>query len=198
MLHLQFNSLEGSLTDCFICRIRQKVIARIPSPMKNTTEEIFLAGGCLWGVQEFFRYVPGIISTEAGRANGASDKIDGPYDGYTECVMTIFDSEKISVSQLMEYLFEIIDPYSIDRQGPHIGKKYRTGVYSKVQRHLDLARSFIQSRSDHSRISLEVLPLTNYVRSAAEHQNRLMRHPEEKCHIPKELLRKYRRSGCLK
>ncbi|MDW2151116.1 peptide-methionine (S)-S-oxide reductase, partial [Vibrio sp. 378] len=29
-------------------------------------EEIYFAGGCLWGVQEFMRYLPGVISTEAG------------------------------------------------------------------------------------------------------------------------------------
>ncbi|MFA0520786.1 peptide-methionine (S)-S-oxide reductase, partial [Vibrio sp. 10N.222.55.E8] len=33
-------------------------------------EQIYLAGGCLWGVQEFIKYVPGVINTEAGRANG--------------------------------------------------------------------------------------------------------------------------------
>ena len=52
----------------------------------NNNQEIYLAGGCLWGVQEFFRYIPGVISTEAGRANGSSQSIDGAYDGYAECV----------------------------------------------------------------------------------------------------------------
>ncbi len=30
----------------------------------------------------------------------------------------------------MGYLFEIIDPYSVNRQGIDVGEKYRTGVYS--------------------------------------------------------------------
>jgi len=46
-----------------------------------STEEIYFAGGCLWGVQEFLRYVPGVVKTEAGRANGSGDTTDGPYDG---------------------------------------------------------------------------------------------------------------------
>ncbi len=33
-----------------------------------------------------FATIPGIIHTEAGRANGRSSKLDGPYDGYAECV----------------------------------------------------------------------------------------------------------------
>ena len=45
-------------------------------------EEIYLAGGCLWGVQEFVRHLPGVISTEAGRANGSTDSTKAEYDGY--------------------------------------------------------------------------------------------------------------------
>ena len=160
--------------------------------MKAGTEEIFLAGGCLWGVQEFVRHLPGVISTEAGRANGSSQTTEGPYDGYTECARVSFDPEKVSVAELLQYLFEIIDPYSIDRQGPDIGRKYRTGVYSRDPAHLEAARAFIQSREDCANIALEVLPLTNYIRSAEEHQDRLTRCPDDPCHLPKELLHKYR------
>lgn len=43
-------------------------------------EEIYFAGGCLWGVQEFMRHLPGVISTEAGRANGTTDNTQSDYD----------------------------------------------------------------------------------------------------------------------
>ena len=56
--------------------------------LKN--EEVYFAGGCLWGVQEFFRRVPGVKATEAGRANGSSHSTAGPYDGYAECVRIEF------------------------------------------------------------------------------------------------------------
>lgn len=78
-------------------------------------ETIYVAGGCLWGVQHFFKSLPGIISTEAGRANGSGSTLDGPYDGYAECVKVEFDPSKCSVTDIIEYLFEIIDPYSIDK-----------------------------------------------------------------------------------
>lgn len=50
---------------------------------------IYLAGGCLWGVQAFLKTVPGVVETEAGRANGMTATLDGPYDGYAECVKTV-------------------------------------------------------------------------------------------------------------
>ena len=164
--------------------------------MKNSfpnTEEIYLAGGCLWGVQEFVRHLPGILSTEAGRANGTSYSLDGKYDGYAECVRTVFDPIKVPVARLVEYLFEIIDPYSINQQGPDTGKKYRTGVYSQIPEHLHEAKEFIKSRKDEHRIAVEILPLTSFIRSANEHQDRLSRYPAEKCHILKELLHKYKK-----
>ena len=160
--------------------------------MTKGPEEIFLAGGCLWGVQEFVRHLPGVISTEAGRANGASDTTEGSYDGYAECVRASFDPQEVSVAQLMEYFFEIIDPYSLNRQGPDEGEKYRTGVYSREQSHLDCAKGYIEDRADASRVAVEVLPLSNYVKSDDEHQDRLTLNPQEQCHIPHELLHKYK------
>jgi len=158
----------------------------------KSTEEIFFAGGCLWGVQEFVRHLPGVISTEAGRANGTSDTTQGEYDGYAECVRSSFDPQVVTVTQLMEYFFEIIDPYSLNKQGPDEGEKYRTGVYSRAQSHLDCAKSYIEGRADASRVAVEVLPLSNYVKSDDEHQDRLTLHPQEQCHIPRELLHKYK------
>jgi len=157
-------------------------------------QQIYLAGGCLWGVQEFIKYVPGVVSTIAGRANGTTQTTTSEYDGFAECVQVDFDPTRISVTQLVEYLFEIIDPYSVNKQGQDVGKKYRTGVYSEVPEHLDEARSYINARLDSDKIALEILPLTNFVASDEEHQHRLSRHQEDHylCHIPWELLHKYR------
>lgn len=76
-------------------------------------QTVYIAGGCLWGVQHFFDKAPGIIETEAGRVNGQTDSLDGVYDGYAECVKVTFDEKVTTITNLMEQLFEIIDPYSL-------------------------------------------------------------------------------------
>ncbi|MEZ9079256.1 peptide-methionine (S)-S-oxide reductase [Vibrio harveyi] len=157
-------------------------------------EEIYFAGGCLWGVQEFMRHLPGVISTEAGRANGSTDNTQSEYDGYAECVKTQFDPKQVSVETLMGYLFEIIDPHSVNKQGEDVGEKYRTGVYSQNEQHLAIAKAFIAARPDVDKITVEVLPLTNYVPSDDEHQDRLTRFPNDYCHIPLDLLHKYKQN----
>ncbi|TMO03296.1 peptide-methionine (S)-S-oxide reductase [Pseudoalteromonas sp. S558] len=155
---------------------------------------IYFAGGCLWGVQEFLKYLPGVISTEAGRANGTSKTTDGDYDGYAECVKVIFHPKVVSLNRLFDYFFEIIDPYSINKQGDDVGPKYRTAIYSKSQDHLKIASNYISQRSDADKIVVGVELLTNYVPSDPEHQDRLTNHPDDYCHIPFELLYKYKTS----
>ncbi|BCL70049.1 peptide methionine sulfoxide reductase MsrA [Vibrio nigripulchritudo] len=155
-------------------------------------EEIYLAGGCLWGVQEFVRHLPGVVSTQAGRANGKTNTTQSEYDGYAECVKILFEPEQVNVTQLMDYLFEIIDPYSVNQQGEDVGEKYRTGVYSTEPAHLEQAKRYISNRKDAEKIAVEVLPLNNFVASDDEHQDRLTRFPNDYCHIPKPLLHKYK------
>ena len=91
-----------------------------------------------------------------------------------------------------ENFFEIIDPYSINKQGEDVGEKYRTGIYSKQNSHLKIAIEYIASCEDADKVVVEILPLLNYVKSDEEHQERLTRFPNDYCHIPKKILHKYK------
>jgi peptide-methionine (S)-S-oxide reductase len=171
---------------------------------KVSEETIYIAGGCLWGVQEFLKHLPGVLKTQAGRVNGCTNSTKTTYDGYAECVKTTFDSKVISIENLMFYLLEIIDPYSINQQGEDIGEKYRTGIYSRDPNHLVKAKNCIkkikqtlqQKNKTTKKITIEVLPLTNFIQSDAEHQDRLTLHPNDciYCHIPLDLLQKYKKT----
>ena len=171
---------------------QNSIYPQVYSSFMSKIEEVYFAGGCLWGVQEFFRHLPGVTTTEAGRANGTSHSTTGTYDGYAECVRIEFCATEQTIEGLMRFFFEIINPYSLNQQGDDVGLKYRTGVYSENRNHLEAARSFINSRDDHDDIVVEVLPLLNFVRSDSEHQDRLQRCPQDYCHISAELLHKYK------
>ncbi|WP_341222040.1 peptide-methionine (S)-S-oxide reductase [Polaribacter atrinae] len=166
-------------------------------------ETIYIAGGCLWGVQEFLKQLPGVVDTQAGRVNGATKSTKTAYDGYAECIKTNFNPKIISVEDLIHHLLEIIDPYSINQQGNDIGEKYRTGIYSDNQNQLIKAKNCIQKIEETlnhknktiKKIAIEVLPLTNFILSDVEHQDRLTLHPNDHsyCHIPLEILHKYKK-----
>ena len=94
---------------------------------------IYLAGGCFWGLQKFFDQFDGVISTEVGYANGP-DRAPTYQEvcadsGHAETVKVVYDEAKISLSQLLDYYFMVIDPLSVNKQGHDEGIQYRTGIY---------------------------------------------------------------------
>src|SRR5690554_7362447 len=96
--------------------------------------EIALAGGCFWGVDEFFSRKEGVISTKSGYSNG--HKANPTYEevctgttGHAETVLITYDEEKISLETILLKFFKVIDPTSLNKQGNDIGTQYRTGIY---------------------------------------------------------------------
>lgn len=77
----------------------------------------------------------------------------------------------MSVIDLIVYLFEIINPYSVLKQNQDIILKYKTDLYSEDPKHLKGTKVFIDAIEDYHLIATEVLSLTSYVKSAKIHQN---------------------------
>ena len=94
---------------------------------------IYLAGGCFWGMQQFFDQFPGVLRTETGYANGP-DRAPTYQEvcadsGHAETLRIDYDESVISLPRLLEYYFMVIDPLSVNRQGHDEGIQYRTGIY---------------------------------------------------------------------
>src|SRR5919198_4640699 len=107
--------------------------------MTNNTETAILAGGCFWGVQELLRKRDGVISTRVGYTGGENDHPTyGNHPGHAEAVEIVFDPDRISYRDILEFFFQIHDPSTKDRQGNDIGTSYRSEIFytSDDQRHV--------------------------------------------------------------
>ena len=87
-----------------------------------TNKHIYLAGGCFWGTQHFFKQIDGVIETEVGFANGQTDKptyeqVYTDTTGYAETVHVTYDPDKVSLEFLLRMFFVAIDPTSLNKQG---------------------------------------------------------------------------------
>ena len=94
------------------------------------TERAVLAGGCFWGVQDLVRKLPGVISSRVGYSGG--DVPNATYRNHgthAEAVEIVFDPEKISYRDLLEFFFQIHDPTTLNRQGNDRGLSYRSAIY---------------------------------------------------------------------
>ena len=98
--------------------------------MTDQTETAILAGGCFWGVQELLRKRDGVISTRVGYTGGENDNATYQnHPGHAEAVEIVFDPERISYRDILEFFFQIHDPTTKDRQGNDIGSSYRSEIF---------------------------------------------------------------------
>jgi peptide-methionine (S)-S-oxide reductase len=98
--------------------------------MSDRTEKAILAGGCFWGVLELVRKLPGVISTRVGYTGG--DVPNATYRNHgthAEALEIIFDPEKMSYRDLLEFFFQIHDPSTKNRQGNDVGTSYRSAIF---------------------------------------------------------------------
>ncbi|MFO7635687.1 MAG: peptide-methionine (R)-S-oxide reductase MsrB [Clostridia bacterium] len=150
--------------------------------------EIYLAGGCFWGVQAFFDRMTGVVYTNGGYANGKSADTDYQSiasTGHTEAVYVVYDPEIIGLEQLLEYFFSIIDPTRINNQGNDWGTQYRTGIYYVDEQDLVVIQRVknLEAVKYSQPIATEVQPLRNYVLAEEYHQDYLIKNPSGYCHV---------------
>lgn len=153
-------------------------------------KEIALAGGCFWGVDEYFSRKKGVISTKAGYANGIKEnptynEVCTGRTGHAETVLVKYDEAVISLTDVLEKFFKVIDPTILNRQGNDRGTQYRTGIYYLDEADIPKIEEFIESkRKDYSApIVTEVMPLKNFYDAEEYHQDYLKKNPRGYCHI---------------
>ena len=167
-----------------------EITMEIPENMKT----IYLAGGCFWGMQKFFDQFDGVIQTEVGYANGP-DEAPSYHDvcsssGHAETVRVDYDPEVISLTDLLNYYFMVIDPLSVNKQGNDRGIQYRTGIYYTEEDQLPEIEAVYQAEEEKAgaKLAVELLPLENFFPAEEYHQKYLDKNPGGYCHIPSNYL----------
>ena len=160
---------------------------------------IYFAGGCFWGTQKFFDQFSGILETEVGYANGPEEAPSYQEvclgSGHAETVRIRYDEKRITLSELVNYYFMIIDPVSVNRQGFDIGIQYRTGIYYTDEEQLIEIRKVYEAKEKvlGEKFAVELLPIDNFYSAEEYHQKYLDKNPGGYCHIPGKYLRLNRR-----
>jgi peptide-methionine (S)-S-oxide reductase len=147
-----------------------------------TQERAVLAGGCFWGVQELFRRYDGVLSTRVGYTGGKTPNATYRNHGsHAEAIEIIFDPDRISYRQILEFFFQIHDPTTRNRQGNDVGTSYRSAIFytSEEQQHVaeDTIADVEASGLWPGKVVTEVVPATEFWEAEPEHQDYLLRNP---------------------
>ena len=160
-------------------------------------KEIYLAGGCFWGVEAYFERIPGVINAVSGYANGKSrnpsyEDVIYKNTGHAETIKLSYDPDTITLSQVLEHYLRIIDPTSLNRQGNDRGTQYRTGIYYTDPADAPVITAMLErEQQKHSRpIVVENLPLQGFDAAERHHQDYLAKNPNGYCHVDLSLAEK--------
>lgn len=162
--------------------------------MDNELKSLYLAGGCFWGTEHYFKQIEGVENTEVGYANGNTpdptyQEVCTDKTGFAETVHIEYNPSVADLKFLLEMYFLAIDPTSVNRQGHDVGSQYRTGIYYTDAADRPLIEAFIdeQQRKLSEFIAVEVEPLRNFYRAEDYHQDYLDKNPQGYCHLPRSL-----------
>jgi methionine-S-sulfoxide reductase len=155
---------------------------------ESLMKSIVFAGGCFWGVEAYFKQLDGVKDTEVGYIGGAGE---ATYEavcagsGHAEAVHIVYDEQTISLNKLLDHLFNIIDPTSINKQGNDRGIQYRTGIYNYTKEDEVFIKNYLGVRQKEYRkpLQLELMTGLTFFKGEDYHQDYLDKHPNGYCHV---------------
>lgn len=125
-------------------------------------EKATFAAGCFWDVEETFRQINGVVLTSAGYTAGSmknptyQDVCSGQ-TGHAEAVEIIYDPQKVRYEQLLEVFWNCHNPTTLNRQGPDIGKQYRSAIFYHNPNQLNAAKSSKQHLESSGRFEKPIV-----------------------------------------
>ncbi len=153
-------------------------------------KEIYLAGGCFWGVEEYMSRIEGVVDTQVGYANGTKEdpsyqEVCSGITGHVETTYLLYDENIVSLEEILKKFWSIIDPTILNRQGPDIGNQYRTGIYYTDEDDLQVINESLEKEKKKytKPIVTEIMALKVFYLAEDYHQDYLKKNPGGYCHI---------------
>ncbi len=154
-----------------------------------TISHACFAEGCFWCVEETFRSLRGVISTEAGYTGGTTEnptyrEVCTGNTGHAEAVHLTFNPEIISYQKLVHIFFTTHDPTTLNRQGPDHGTQYRSAIftYNDEQKQIaeEIKEQYQKEEFYAGRIVTEITPVSRFYRAEEYHQQYIRKRNEQR------------------
>ena len=174
-------------------------------PKQSPTKDIYLAGGCFWGTEHYFKQIEGVAETEVGYANGiianpTYEQVCTDQTRFAETVHVCYHPDTVSLEFLLRMYFKAIDPVSVNQQGHDKGTQYRTGIYYTNSEDLPVIEKVYQEiqQQYEEPLAVEKQPLENFYKAEDYHQDYLDKNPSGYCHLPLSLFEYARKANDIK
>ncbi|KAK5055299.1 hypothetical protein LTR84_013049 [Exophiala bonariae] len=155
-----------------------------------SSQRAIFAGGCFWGLEELYRkdwgHGKGLLDCRVGYTGGSTkspsyEAVCTGRTGHAESLLIVFDPEKVTYSQLVEYFFKMHDPTTLNRQGADTGTQYRSAIYYEDEEQSKIAKEIKERVGNQwykgKPITTEILPATQWYDAEPGHQEYLINTP---------------------
>ena len=140
-------------------------------------QKALFGAGCFWGVEEHFRTINGVTKTEVGYSGGNTknptyESVCYENTDHAEVLLVEFDDDLISYESLVEEFWKCHDPTTLDRQGPDVGRQYRSVIYyyNDMQKNIANKSKEKHQESFQNNIVTEIAPFKEFFIAEDYHQ----------------------------
>lgn len=161
--------------------------AKLPTPKPGEAVATF-AGGCFWAMEEGFDQLKGVHDVVSGYAGGTTknptyEQVGTDQTGHAESVQVYYDPKVISYRDLLDAFFAGHDPTTLNRQGPDVGRDYRSVAFYRTpaeKTEIEAAiRRTNESKHYAGKVVTEVVPFQVFYPAENYHQNYVKLHPDQ-------------------
>jgi peptide-methionine (S)-S-oxide reductase len=154
-------------------------------------EKALFGAGCFWGVEDFFRQVPGVIEAVSGYAGGMVDnptyrQVCSDTTGHAEVVEVTFDPARVAYATLVDLFFKMHNPTTRNRQGPDVGSQYRSAIFTHGPEQARIAAERRDAAQASGRFKSPIVTQIEPARPfwpAEEHHQRYFEKHGGHCHV---------------
>jgi peptide-methionine (S)-S-oxide reductase len=157
------------------------------------TELATFGAGCFWGVEVTFRQIPGVLDAVSGYSGGTMpnptyEDVCSDRTGHAEVVQVTFDPARVTYDKLLDVFFTSHDPTQMNRQGPDVGRQYRSAVFYHSDEQRAAAETAKRRWDESGRwkrpVVTEVSPAGPFWKAEEYHQRYLEKRGLASCHVP--------------
>jgi len=119
-------------------------------PKGEGEKSIVLGGGCFWCVEAVFKQLPGVLTVRPGYAGDSAETADyssvsSGATNHAEVVEVVYDAAQVGLGAILKVFFAIAhDPTEMNRQGPDVGRQYRSAIFYRDAMQREVAEAYMK------------------------------------------------------